>query len=58
MGSIRSYFLDFSLNPKLEPFFGNTNPIFVPEGPPQLNFEPLEPDPILDPDNPVQPEFD
>ena len=38
--SIWGYFLDFSLNPKLDPFFGHTNPIFDPEGPPQPDFEP------------------
>ena len=29
---------DFSLNPKLEPFVGHTNPIFNPEDPPQPDF--------------------
>ena len=38
--SIWGYFLDFSLIPKLDPFFGHTNPIFDPEGPPQPDFEP------------------
>ena len=27
MGSIWSYFLDLSLNPKLDAFFGRTNPV-------------------------------
>ena len=31
---IWSYFLDFSLNPKLDTLIGYTNPTFVPEGPP------------------------
>ena len=33
VGSIWSYFLDFSLNPKFDPFFGQANPNLDPEGP-------------------------
>ena len=53
VGSIRVYFVDLSLNPKLDPFFGHTNPIFDPEGPAQSNFGPCPggPDINLDPDN-------
>ena len=36
--SICSYFLDFSLNPKLDPFWSQPNPIFDPEGPLQPDF--------------------
>jgi hypothetical protein len=40
VGSIWRYFLDFSLNPKLDPFFGDTDPNVDPGGPPQPDFGP------------------
>ena len=40
VGSIWNYFLDLSLNQKLDPLFGHTNPILDPEDPPKANFEP------------------
>jgi hypothetical protein len=39
-GSVWGYFLDLSLNPKLDQFFVHTNPIVDPEGPPNPIFEP------------------
>ena len=38
LGSIWNYFLDLSLNPKLDPFWSQPNPIFDPEGPLQPDF--------------------
>ena len=41
VGLLLSFFLDFSLNPKLDTLIGYTNPTFVPEGPP------IGPNPVL-----------
>ena len=40
VGSTWGYFLDFSLNPKLDTFFGQASPNLDPEGPPHPSFEP------------------
>ena len=43
VGSTWVYFLDFSLNPKLDTFFGQANTNLDLEGSPQPNFEPRGP---------------
>ena len=40
VGSTWGYFLDFSLNPKLDTFFGQASPNLDPEGLNQPNFGP------------------
>ena len=40
VGLVWSFFLDLSLIPKLDSFFGHTNPICDPEAPPQPDFGP------------------
>ena len=54
------YFLDFSLNQKLDTFFGQASPNLDPEGPPHPSFEPWGPTPpestlIVDPEGPTHP---
>ena len=55
--SLWGSYLDFSSNPKLNPFWSQPNLFFNPEGPPQPDLEPRGPDLILDLDKSIQPEL-